>query len=260
MIIKQKLNNQTITPQKNSKESQEKSDFNLKDVLSLRAVRDETVDILTAYKRFKIDQTEGRKEAWWEEVAGISQVQGDVIKGFGLTGPALMASTVVSGIGAVGMTSIGFNALKEGVKEKDTWKTIEGTTALLAGASGAAVTVENTLTVHNLGNPGLKSAAGVAGVAGSCLGVAFGVADMVLGGRELVCGIKEKNRDGIVDGSLEMGLGSIYVMSSLGLGGPVMSGTLLGVFASKLVYDYREELASLGKKILNKIKGEEKQV
>ncbi|MEQ8225620.1 MAG: hypothetical protein ABRQ37_25095 [Candidatus Eremiobacterota bacterium] len=257
MIIKQKLTGQTITPQKNSKENQENSDFNLKDVLSLRAVRDETVDILTAYKRFKIDQTEGRKEAWWEEAAGISQVQGDVVKGFGLTGPALMASTVVSGIGAAGMTVVGVNALKEGLKEKDTWKTIEGTTALLAGASGAAVTVENTLAVHNFGNPGLKSAAGVAG---SCLGVAFGVADMVLGGRELVCGIKEKNRDGIVDGSLEMGLGSIYVMSSLGLGGPVMAGTLLGVFASKLAYDYREELAGVGKKILNKIKGEEKQV
>lgn len=258
MRIKQNLNNQTVKPQINNKENQEKSDFNFKDIITLRAVREETVDILSAYKHFKIDQTEGRKEPWWEEASAISQVQGDVIKGFGFTGPALMASTVMSGIGAVGMTAIGFNTLKEGLKEKDTWKSIEGTTALLAGSAGAAVTVENTLNIHNFANPVLKSAAGVAGKAGSCLGVAFGVADMVLGGRELVCGIKEKNRDGIVDGSLEIGLGSIYVMSSLGVGGPVMAGTLLGVFASKLAYDYREELGNLGKKILNKIKGEEK--
>jgi len=258
MIIKQKVNNQTINPHVTGKENQEKSDFNIKDVLTLRAVREETFDILNAYRNFKIEQTEGRKEPWWEEASNICQVQGDVIKGFGITGPAMMASTFVSGAGAIGMTALGVNILKEGLKEKDTWKTIEGTTALLAGTSGAAVTIENTLKAHSFASPALKSAAGVAEKAGAGLGVAFGVADMVLGGRELVEGIKEKNRDGIVDGSLEMGIGGAYIMSSLGIGGPVTAGVLLGLFTSKLAYDYREELGNLGKKILNKIKGEEK--
>jgi hypothetical protein len=258
MIIKQNLNNQTVKLQTKNKENQEKLPFNLKDVITLTKARKETFDILNAYRTFKIEQTEGRKEPWWVEASNVCQVQGDVIKGFGITGPAVMASTVVSGAGAIGMTALGVSTLKEGLKEKDTWKSIEGTTALLAGTSGAAVTIENTLKMHNFANPALKTVAGVAEKAGAGLGVAFGIADMVLGGRELVAGIKEKNRDGIVDGSLEMGIGGAYIMSSLGIGGPVTAGALLGLFASKLAYDYREEIGNLGKKILDKIKGDDK--
>ncbi|HPZ08065.1 MAG TPA: hypothetical protein PL110_08120 [Candidatus Eremiobacteraeota bacterium] len=252
-----KLNKRIQNTQK--KQSESDSVFsNIKDVLSFRNVKNETVSIFTAYKNLKLDQLKDRKEPWWVELSDGLQIQGDIIRGLGITGTGLMASTIASGIGAIGVGAVGIKDFKKGIQEKDGWKAVEGTTALLASFSGTACVIGNTLKSHKPGGTAGIRITGIAESAGTVLGVAYGVGDVVLGSRELISGIKEKNKDSIVDGSLEIGIGSAYIMSSLGvIGGPVSAVALGGLYTTKLIYDYRDELAGLGKKILNKVKGEE---
>jgi len=226
--------------------------FDIKDILLLGPVGKGTVNFLKSYRNLKIEQTQEKTEPWWAEVADAAHIQGDVVHGLGLHGKIAMASTIGSGLGAIGLGILGTMELKEGIKEKDTLKAIGGGSALLAGAASGTDFLIAAAESH-----GYLSGAGagfvhIAEPAAQVFAVTHGAINIAMGGRELIHGIKEKKTEAIIDGSLEIGIGSTMIMTALGYGGiyaPIALGTL---FTAKLAYDHREGIAKLGKKLTGK--------
>ncbi|HPZ09115.1 MAG TPA: hypothetical protein PL110_13480, partial [Candidatus Eremiobacteraeota bacterium] len=176
-------------------------------------------------------------------------------EGLGLTGKALMGSTILTGASAVGLGVHGVMELKEGIKNNDKLKALGGgSTLLAAGESGAeflANTIEGLELFGSVGTGISQSLEFTARV----LGIAHGTIDIILGSKEIIDGIREKHTDAVVNGSFEIGIGSTMIMSGLGIGGPVTAVALGTLFAGKIAYNYREEIAEAGKKIADKIKG-----
>lgn len=211
-------------------------------------------DILKGYKELKEHQTEDKEQPWWGEFADFCHVQADVVEGIGMTGAIHGVSVIGSGLGAIGLGSLGAMELKEGLSKKDTLKVIGGTSAILAGAASGADFLGNIIEGHGLFGTKGHAISGLAETSAKIFGIAHGTIDVALGGREVIHGIKEKNRDKIIDGSLDIGIGSTMVMGALGIGGAPMAFALGGLFVTKLAYNHRNLIRETGKEILEKMK------
>ena len=164
------------------------------------------------------------------------------------------ASVIGSGLGSIGLGAFGAMELKEGLSSKDTLKVIGGTSAILAGAASGADFLGNIIEGHGLFGTNGHAISGLAETSAKVFGIAHGTIDVALGGREVIHGIKEKNRDKIIDGSLDIGIGSTMVMGALGIGGAPMAVALGGLFVTKLAYNHRNVIKETGKEILEKMK------
>ncbi len=260
MIIKsahlQKIEN--LKPQEKSK-SGEINTEDIKDEVHVGHNLPERVllkseDILKGYKELKEHQTEDKEQPWWGEFADFCHVQADVVEGVGMTGAIHGFSVIGSGLGAIGLGTLGAMELKEGLSKKDTLKVIGGTSAILAGSASGADFLGNMIEGHGLLGTKGHAISGIAETSAKVFGIAHGTIDVALGGREIIHGIKEKNRDKIIDGSLDVGIGSTMVMGALGIGGAPMAVALGGLFITKLAYNHRNVIREAGKEILEKIK------
>ena len=253
MVIKSKTNinaNQTLQLN-NSKDSIKETTGNPGDSISIGQENSIIKNLLKRYKHVKEEQCK-EKEPWWEEVADAAHIQGDVVHGLHFGGKIAMVSTLGSGLGAVGLGTIGFMEMKEGIKEKDSLKIIGGGSAILAGASSGADFILGGIEAHGLfGTTGIAMA-GSLETAGKICGITHGTIDVATGGREIIKGIKNKNKEEIIDGSLEIGIGSTMIMSALGVGGTAAPIALGAIFTAKLAYDHRESIAKFGKKLTGK--------
>jgi hypothetical protein len=167
-----------------------------------------------------------------------------------------MASTIGSGIGAIGLGALGVMEIKEGMEKKDKLKVIGGASAILAGVASGSDVILNTVDGHNLFGSTGKTISGVAGTAAKVFGIAHGTIDVALGARQIYNGIKSKNSEEIVEGSFNIGIGSTMIMGTLGIGGPMSAVALGGLFLAKVGYDHREVIAEVGKKVADKIKND----
>jgi hypothetical protein len=236
--------------------SEQKSDeacLNIKDTVTIGLVG-KTLDTMKEYKELKEHQTEDKEQPWWGEAADFCHVQADVIEGIGLTGAIHGASVIGSGLGALGLGALGFMEIKEGLSKKDNLKVIGGTSAILAGAASGADFLGNMIEGHGLMGVNGHAISGIAETSGKVFGIAHGTVDVLLGGREVIHGIKEKNRDKIIDGALDIGIGSTMVMGALGIGGAPVAVALGGFFVTKLAYNHREVIKEAGKDILGNMK------
>ncbi|MEQ8225619.1 MAG: hypothetical protein ABRQ37_25090 [Candidatus Eremiobacterota bacterium] len=211
-------------------------------------------DVLKGYKELKEHQTEDKEQPWWGEFADFCHVQADVVEGIGMKGALHGASVIGSGLGSIGLGAFGAMELKEGLSSKDTLKVIGGTSAILAGAASGADFLGNIIEGHGLFGTNGHAISGLAETSAKVFGIAHGTIDVALGGREVIHGIKEKNRDKIIDGSLDIGIGSTMVMGALGIGGAPMAVALGGLFVTKLAYNHRNVIKETGKEILEKMK------
>lgn len=211
-------------------------------------------DILKGYKELKEHQTEDKEQPWWGEFADFCHVQADVVEGAGMAGAVHGVSVIGSGIGAIGLGALGVMELKEGLSKKDTLKVIGGTSAICAGAASGADFLGNMIEGHGLLGTKGHAISGMAETSAKVFGIAHGTIDVALGGREVIHGIKEKNRDKIIDGALDIGIGSTMVMGALGIGGAPMAVALGGFFVTKLAYNHRDVIGEAGKEILEKMR------
>jgi len=251
MIIRNNNQNKVSLPKASEKSEKPPEQ---KDVFSFKFIMNETAEVLEKYKNLRVERTRGTDEPWWIEVSDAFQTQGDIVKCLGITGKGLMASTIFSGIGAVGIGAIGVKEIKEGIKDKDLLKTFGGSAAIMASISGGADFISGGLKYHGIGGATGVAAGNIMGKVSSGFGVAYGTAAVALGGIELVKGVKEKNRDKIVNGSLETGIGAAFAASSLGIGGTGTAIALGTLYGSKLIYNYREEIGQTAKNIAKKFK------
>jgi len=260
MIIKSnKLSKiQTVQPQ-NKQEVNEIKTSDIKDEVHVGHNLPEMVllkseDILKCYKELKEHQTEDKEQPWWGEFADFCHVQADVVEGVGMTGAVHGVSVIGSGLGAIGLGALGAMELKEGLSKKDTLKVIGGTSAICAGAASGADFLGNIIEGHGLLGTKGHAISGMAETSAKVFGIAHGTIDVALGGREVIHGIKEKNRDKIIDGALDIGIGSTMVMGALGIGGAPMAVALGGFFVTKLAYNHRDVIGEAGKEILEKMR------
>jgi len=161
--------------------------------------------------------------------------------------PLLGLSTVVAGIGAVGLLANSAREFKEGNK-------IGGTSSLLAGlASGSEVVAGTIHTTGILGSTGL-AIAGVAGTTAGVLGSIHGTIEIGRGTKEIYDGIKLHNNDKIVNGSLRIGIGGALI-GAIATGNVIPAAAAVVMLGAKVAYNHREFLEETGEKIADKIKG-----
>lgn len=231
-------------------------DNDIKDTVSIGSSTSDAISFLRNYKELKKEHTDVTEEPWWGEVADFCHIQGDVVAGLSSSKPLLMASTIGSGIGAIGLGILGGMEIKEGLEKNDKLKVVGGTSAILAGVASGADFVVKSVEGHELfGNSG-KSIAGVAETSAKIFGLAHGTIDIGLGARQVYNGIRSKESEQIVEGSFNIGIGSTMIMTTLGIGGPMSAVALGGLFLAKVGYDHREVIVEVGKKIADKIKND----
>lgn len=248
---------ESVKPQETSR-SEEININNIKDEVYITdkksgKVSSKVGNVLKRYKELKQEQNKGNLP-WWGELADVCHVQADIVEGLGMTGAIHGASIIGSGIGAIGLGSLGVTEIKKGLLEKDNLKVIGGTSAILAGAASGADFIGNMIEGHGLLGAKGTAISGITGTAAQVFGVAHGTIDIALGGRQVIKGIKEKNRDSIIKGGLDIGIGSTMIMGSAGIGGAPMVFALGGLFVTQLAYTHRNVIAEAGKEILDKIK------
>lgn len=260
--MKIKSREQTFNQIKKQEPSKESDSIDIeqtiKDIVTLGPLRKGASNLILNYRDYKIEQTKTKEEPWWTEMADAFLIQGDIAHGLNASGKALFASGGLACIGAVALTAMGTKEIKEGLKEKDKIKVLGGTSAILAGASSGADVLSSAVKGFELFGQSGKAIAAGSEMTGKVLAVAFGGIDMFLGTRELIHGIKEKNKEKIIDGSLEAGIGGAMIVTAAGLGGVYAPLTMGGLFVIKLAYDNREAISNAGKKLALKIKGEDK--
>lgn len=223
--------------------------FTITDKTSFDSVDSGFDRMIKSYKELRTDHIKNKEEPWWEEMADTCHIQGDVVYGLTSSGKALMASSGLSALGAVGLSYFGARELKEGLEGKDKLKVISGSSALLAGAASGADAIASTLKLTGVMGGTGAAIAGVAGTAGLIFSVTHGSIDVGLGVREIIQGAKEKDRDKIIDGALEIGIGSSMIMCAARLGGTVAPIALGALFATKLAYNYRKEIGKTYRKV-----------
>ena len=180
--------------------------------------------------------------------------QADVLFGFKVMGKALAASAMASGIASVGLGVIGAIDIKDGCKEKDNIKVIKGVAGLMGSGAALGDCGVNLINGFELKGPGVRRISGVADKLATGLGLAGGVIDLILGGREVIQGIKEKDQNKKVNGALDMGRGTASILASLNIGGPLTAAALIGFFTAKVSYSYREIFKETGTKLFDKIR------
>jgi len=246
--------NNVVNPFIKKNEKNVSEDNDIKDTVSIGSPTSDAIGFLRNYKELKKEHTEVTEEPWWGEVADFCHIQGDVVAGLASSKPLLMASTIGSGIGAIGLGILGGMEIKEGLEKNDKLKVVGGTSAVLAGIASGADFVLNSVEGHHLfGNSG-RNIAGIAETATKVFGIAHGTIDIGLGARQIYKGIKNKEREEVVEGGFNIAIGSTMIMGTLGIGGPISAVALGGLFLAKVSYDHRELIGEAGKKIADKIK------
>jgi hypothetical protein len=149
-------------------------------------------DNLKGYQELKEHQTEDKEQPWGGEFADFCHVQADVVEGVGMTGAIHGFSVIGSGLGAIGLGTLGAMELKEGLSKKDTLKVIGGTSAILAGSASGADFLGNMIEGHGLLGTKGHAISSIAETSAKVFGIAHGTIDVALGGREIIMALKKK--------------------------------------------------------------------
>jgi hypothetical protein len=208
-------------------------------------------------EEIQLVEKEAKKPHWIKDMFDFFNLQSDILAGFKVMGKNLAASAIGSGIAMIGLGIIGSLDIKEGLEEENKLKVAKGVSALVG--SGASLGDFGVNLIDGLGLTGsnVNLISGISDKVATGLGAASGAFDMALGSINLVNGIKEKDKDKIVDSSLDIGLGGISILASFNIGGSITAAVLMGLFTAKAGYNYRENFAVLFRKISDKIKDEE---
>ena len=145
------------------------------------------------------------------------------------------------GLGAV-MIYFGLKDVKKGIKEKDVEHGLEGVGNVAVGArSVAAGTI---LASHAVHAPVLAEIAGVAKSTLGPLGVIHGGIDAGLGVKDIVVGVRDGDRDQVIKGGLNVGMGSALIATAALGAGPiglaVAGGFLVGKVAHSVIAHRRQ--------------------
>ena len=176
----------------------------------------------------------------------------EVLETLEAAGALAMAGTVGAAASGVFFGIEGVKDLKKAVKEKNVTEGIEaGAHLSLAGEAAIGVTAEVAELGAASGILGHSVAAALSSpilhAVGAGLGVAHGAGEVILGGKDIVEGVKEKNRFKILEGALTSAIGVAVGAIALGGGAPV-GIALATVFTGKMILK-----TAFGKKLKSKM-------
>lgn len=152
---------------------------------------------------------------------------------------ALVGGVVGNGLVGVGMTALGIDQIAQGVHEKSALEVVEGVgTTLLGARSGLAALAAGgeSLGWHHATSL-VEGAHGLL----EPLGIAHGAIEVGVGGYTLSKGIREGDRDTIVEGIMGIGLGSSVVAASMGGGLPAVVAAA-AFLTGKTIYSQHDQI------------------
>lgn len=149
-------------------------------------------------------------------------------------------TAAAAGIGAVGLIANSVREFKEGNK-------VAGTSSLAGGLGSAGEAVAGTLhATHAFGATG-AAIAGVASTVAGVLGGVHGAIEIGRGAKEIYDGIKEHDKDKIVSGALQIGVGGALI-GAVVTGGVLPAVAAVVMVGAKIAYNNKEKIAELGHK------------
>jgi len=165
----------------------------------------------------------------------------EVLHGASQSTSALYGVTAAAaGIGAVGLIANSVREFKEG-------NNVAGTSSLVGGLGSAGEAVAGTLhATHAFGATG-AAIAGVASTAAGVLGGVHGAIEIGRGAKEIYDGIKEHDKDKIVSGALQVGVGGALI-GAVVTGGVLPAVAAVVLVGAKIAYNNKEKIAELGHK------------
>ena len=146
----------------------------------------------------------------------------------------------ITGIGAVGL---GYTSIRDLRRAKTAEKRIEAAHGLawsMQGLTGLGHALQSKAAW-------LKPTSQVLGVAGGTLQVGIGL-------HRLVSGIKERSRERIVLGALDMGGGVCWAASACALATPWTLGGFVALTTVRMGYEHRDKIKAAAGRLKNKIK------
>ncbi len=149
-------------------------------------------------------------------------------------------TAAAAGVGAVGLIANSVREFKEG-------NNVAGTSSLVGGLGSAGEAVAGTLhATHAFGATG-AAIAGVASTAAGVLGGVHGAIEIGRGAKEIYDGIKEHDKDKIVSGALQVGVGGALI-GAVVTGGVLPAVAAVVMVGAKIAYNNKEKIAELGHK------------
>ncbi|MCE1245535.1 MAG: hypothetical protein LWY06_02700 [Firmicutes bacterium] len=153
----------------------------------------------------------------------------------------LAAGVAVGGAAVAGLYfgMEGVRDMKRAIEEKDVTEGVKATGHLaLAGQAviNTAVEASSLSAVSSAIGPAVSAAleSPITHTLGLGLGVAYGAAELIVGGKEVYDGFKENNNMKKLAGTLEMGMGTAVAAIAFG-GGPMAGLALTGFFAARML-------------------------
>ena len=167
------------------------------------------------------------------------------LSSIGSASSTVMLNTItgISALGAAGLVAHGINEIKEGHKAG-------AASAFVAASASANDAAAGIIKATGIFGPTGLAIAETASTCAGVLGCVHGVLEIGLGSIEAAEGLKEKDKNKIVNGSLKAAIGGTLI-SAIATGSVIPAVAVLTLIGAKLAYNHKDKIAKAGKKIAN---------
>ncbi len=165
------------------------------------------------------------------------------LSSIGSTAGTVMLHTItgISAIGAAGLIAHGINEIKANHKAG-------AASAFVAASASANDAAAGIIRATGIFGPTGLAIAETASTCAGVLGYVHGILEIGLGSIEAAEGIKEKDKNKIVNGSLKAAIGGTLI-SAIATGSVIPAVAVLTLIGTKLAYNHKDKISKAGKKI-----------